>query len=201
MDYYYRDLIKPADRIYVGKVGNVVTFPGKNRFDVSWTYIDPSITHVRVYWNDRLDSTEYSLGPSDNFSAKVRIEGIPEGNHILNLVTFDKNGNRSLAVEALAGSYGQNFQDAIRNRVVSKVETKAGVVSVLWIEDLSATLVETELIYTSTANVEKTILIPKNVNKTDITDLYRTKEIRFRSRHLPQPSAIDSFYTEFEVIK
>src|SRR3546814_13698180 len=56
-DYYYKDFLETATRLYVGKVDSVKVHPGRNRIQLSWLLSpDHSVQNTRAYWNNNRES-------------------------------------------------------------------------------------------------------------------------------------------------
>src|SRR5690606_4493194 len=56
-DYFYKEFLEGGEIVYVGKADSVKFHPGDNRAKLSWIITDPNINKMKVYWNNRLDST------------------------------------------------------------------------------------------------------------------------------------------------
>src|SRR5690606_35636168 len=99
MDHYYSEFAKLGDRVYVGKLDSVWLYSGYNRVKLAWeSPSDPSINRVVIYWNAYRDSVEYTADNSVD-TGGILIEGLSEGLMTLNAITYDRQGNRSLARE------------------------------------------------------------------------------------------------------
>lgn len=198
MDHYYKDLIELGDRIYVGKLNAVRAYTGYERLKLEWDHpSDPSITKVVVYWNDRSDSVVYLMDRNASMGSVV-IEGLSEEQYIFNAIAFDEIGNHSLPTEITARIYGEMFQQTLRNRVVESVSVSSESVTINWYEEFSETMLHTELRYTDTNGNLQEITISKDSEQTVIHDIDRNIPISHRSVFIPEPLALDQFFTEFE---
>ncbi|NGF55231.1 hypothetical protein G5B00_01785 [Parapedobacter sp. SGR-10] len=198
MDYYYKDLVELGDRIYVGKLNNIRAYVGYERLKLEWDHpSDPSITKVVVYWNDRSDSVVYLMDKTEDVGA-VLIEGLSEEQYVFNAITYDEKGNRSLPTEITARAYGEMFQQTLRNRVIESTSVSSGSVTINWYEEFSETMLHTELRYTDINGNIQEISIPKDSEQTVINDIDMDIPISYRSVFIPEPLALDQFYTEFD---
>ncbi|MCO5286569.1 MAG: DUF4998 domain-containing protein [Chitinophagaceae bacterium] len=198
MDYYYKDLVHIKD--YVGKVDSVWINPGNNRVKVNWiSPKDPTAQKVIVFWNNNRDSVIAPISKSADTSF-VLIEGLTEGEYLLNVVTQDTEGNRSLPVELSTSVYGNNFQNSLRGRSRDHVVIFKDSVVVYWNESVSGSLVGVRMNYQNKDGEEVTILIPAAESRSVIPDMDVNKPVLLQSLFLPVAQALDTFYTSLESV-
>src|SRR5690554_6481125 len=139
MDHYYKDLIELGDRVYAGKVTDVLVRPGQHRVRLVWNNpSDPSVTRVIAYWNNYRDSVGVDINRSGTQDSLL-IDNLDEERYVVNMVTMDAAGNRSLPVELTAQAYGDRYQETLRNRVISNVAMFTDSVTVFWNEEFQET--------------------------------------------------------------
>lgn len=196
MDYYYKDLITQADRVYTGKADSVWAMPGKERMKIAWIVpADPVAEQIRVFWNNGLDSVTTELGnPGD--TGQVIIDGLQEIRYTFNVVTLGSDGNRSLPVELTADVYGDKFQATLRNRVLRQASLTPDSTILSWFEEFSETMIRTDMFYQDKAGDKQMISLLPTVTDTVLKDIDPTKEITFQSFFLPDSMAIDTFSSE-----
>ncbi|NGM90598.1 hypothetical protein G5B35_25185, partial [Parapusillimonas sp. SGNA-6] len=100
--------------------------------------------------------------------------------------------------EITARAYGEMFQQTLRNRVIESTSVSSGSVTINWYEEFSETMLHTELRYTDINGNIQEISIPKDSEQTVINDIDMDIPISYRSVFIPEPLALDQFYTEFD---
>ncbi|HWK57715.1 MAG TPA: DUF4998 domain-containing protein [Parapedobacter sp.] len=200
-DEAYKEYIKDGETIYLGKAHSVQAAPGNNRLKLSWWLTaDPQVVSAKVFWNDRRDSLEI---PIDNNGEpqelSVLIDDLEERIYSFEIFTYDNRGNRSLRVEALGEAFGDTYTNGLVNRVLGNIELVDGKIYLSW-EALPGnsqigTPVGVELHYTDLAGNEKQLKIEMTEAETVLSDIKLGSELRYRTMFLPDPLAIDTFYS------
>lgn len=196
MDYYYKDLVKKADRVYTGKTDSVWTMPGRERMQIAWIApADPVAQQVRIFWNNGQDSITAEVG-SHGDTGKVIIPNLEEMRYTFNVITLGTDGNHSLPVELTDEVYGERFQSTLRNRVLRQASLTPDSIILSWFEEFSETMVHTDVYYQSLSGETKKIRMLPSENDTTLYDMDPNQEITFQSYFLPDSAAIDTFTTE-----
>ncbi|HMR18870.1 MAG TPA: DUF4998 domain-containing protein, partial [Sphingobacterium sp.] len=127
------------------------------------------------------------------FSAVV--ENLGEQSHLINVVSIDRYNNRSLPYEISGNAYGDNFQASVSNRGIRNKTMNNGELTIQWsVSPERATV--SELQYLNQAGIPVTKLVYPSESITHITDV--ASDVRYRTLFLPEPDALDTFYTEFQ---
>lgn len=199
MDHYYKDLILLGDRQYAGKPVDVEARAGRDRTQIVWSNpSDPAVSHAIVFWNNYRDSVLVTLDrttPKDSV-----VIDLAEGQYVVNVVTQDEAGNRSLPVEITASSYGDLYQETLRNRVVSNVELLTDSVNVIWNEEFQETMISTELSYIDLDGQTRHVQFAKDSQLVGLAAIDLSKPVSVQGIFLPEPSAIDTFRSEVELL-
>src|SRR3546814_259268 len=126
-DYYYKDFLETATRLYVGKVDSVKVHPGRNRIKLSWLPSpDQSVQNTRVYWNNNRDSVVQRVKRVPGVdSSEIIINGLMEGNYAFTIFTYDDKNNKSVGVEVFGRAYGSTYESKLSNRVIEGVNADA----------------------------------------------------------------------------
>lgn len=194
----FKKYVEDGEISYVGKLDSVQVFSGKERVRLYGLFrADPKVEKVRVYWNDRKDSIDYSVDVAGGDRYFDEILPVEEGIRSFVFVTYDAKGNKSVPVTAIGRSYGDRYQNTLRNRLVSSAVDDGGVVRINWVAmDLSAGPVGTELMYASDTG-PKRLVVPIDQEVTELDDLNNdATTFSFRTLFLPQAASIDTFYTD-----
>jgi len=197
MNDLHQGYLDEGEIIYAAKVDSVASHAGKARIQLEMFIVSQRIDKLRVYWNDKNDSVDVTVGNQIG-TKKIMLENLQEKNYIFQLISFDKFGNPSLPFEATGKVYGSNFQSTLTNRVIkSKTAVVSGKTTITW----SGTVdkgVRCDLTYLNLDNVSVSKKIPMSELSTVISDF--KSDMKYRTLFLPEPTAIDTFYTDYKSI-
>lgn len=206
MDEYKDKYASGGSIIYPGKMDSVKVFSGKNRVLITGLFTsDPKITKYRVFWNSRQDSVEVAVKRTGGVdTAKLFISNLPEGVMSFEIRTYDDQGHISVPVNIAGNVYGSLYQSSLTNRGVAKAEIqKDGSALINWVDvNSDAGLVSMRIKYTDIASKQHDTLI-KSLPTGLSTSLPNFKIgsvnlFNYRTAFLPNPTAIDTFYTDFQ---
>lgn len=200
MDSSYSEFIQGGSRIYPGRIMEIKTSPGRNRLALSWLLpTDPKVKKVRIYWNNRMDSTELSVG-SNELSQRmaVTIPDLAEGKHNFEIYTYDIEGNQSVKTEAIGEAYGSVYERSLLSREIKKTGlTINNAAFIDWQGEAESQVWDIEIRYTDISGATRTVFAP--ARSQVVLDDYKTlSNFEYRTRYLPSPSAIDTFVTVFQ---
>ena len=189
--------LKEGEIIYAAMVDSASIGAGEKRVKIEMRIKSIRIQTVRIYWNDKTDSTDVNIDNKSGFFSRM-IENLQERNYIFNLVSFDKYGNQSLSYELSGRALGELYRGAMINRVISKIETNAGKTVLTWGDfDVSSDARFNEIKYTSTANEETIREAPISEGKTEISDMKNGSIVEYRTAYVPDDMEVDIFYTDW----
>ena len=197
MNDLHQPYLDEGEIIYAAKVDSVAPGAGNTRIQLQMFIISQRIEKVRIFWNDYKDSTDVAVANQIGVKTKM-LNNMAEKSYIFQFVSLDKFGHRSLPFETVGKVYGPNFQSTLTNRVI-KSQTKLvnGNVTIEW----SGTVdkgVRCDLMYTNTANQQVTRKVPMTEITTILKDV--SKDMKYNTLFLPEPTAIDTFYTSFRPV-
>ncbi|MCC8407443.1 DUF5013 domain-containing protein [Mucilaginibacter sp. UR6-1] len=184
--------------IYTGKLDSVKFLSGNQRIRLkAMLKADPKLTKVKVLWNGGKDSIVYDVDMQAEPREFIRTFPMEEGIKNFVVYTYDAAGNQSVAVNAVGQVYGPRYQNGLNNRVVSSASSLVDTTKIDWLPiDLSAGPIATEVTYLSKTGIKK-VLTPIAQERTIIGDLDASAAtISYRTLFKPQPTSIDTFYTE-----
>lgn len=195
----HQPFIEGGELVYAPKLDSVSVVAGKNRVSLSmWYYNGHNLKETVIYWNSQQDSLVVDLGPfaikSGLDSIDVIVPDLPENAYSFYLQNTDGNGNRSVLTTAFGSVYGSDFQSLITNRRIREIRPQEEGFEISWLA-ADETLIFTELRYVDSATGrEKVVRMPA---QSTSTYAIRTKDNQFsyRSLYIPEPQAIDTFYT------
>src|SRR5690606_113567 len=123
-----------------------------------------------------------------------------EKNYTFELVTTNAElGNRGIPLEVNTRVYGENFQESLLNRKVQFAIREAinSPLRISW-HGAVENSVGINIIYQNNLGAEVNMTIPAEESLTVLPD-YK-EGLRFRTVFLPEPTAVDEFYTGFRDI-
>jgi hypothetical protein len=200
MDSTYEKFIKGGAIVYPGKVDTVMAFAGKKRVLLRWAAPkDQNITAYKAFWNFGNDSVYISVASRQTAdSVEISIDSLEEGAYNFTVYSYDKDNHKSVGESVIASAYGSIFSSSIVNRAIRtfKKDAAASSVSTTWV-GLDPKCIGTEWNYTRKNGLPGVFFSPIGDN-TVITDCNTSRPVLYRSLFLPEPDAIDIFYTEFK---
>jgi hypothetical protein len=198
--------LKDGERIYIGKVDSLKTFAGDQRVKLRFWASDPRAKTVGFYWYPDNDSmfTEIShTSPADSFEVYIggpsSTKTIQEGNYTLRVITRDDNNHFSVPSEKIINVYGDRFRSILTDRVLKTVAYKAAdaSLSLTFAGQTSDREIGVEISYTD-LNGDVVAVIQANKDLTAAVKLLQVdaeKTVSYRTLFLPEPLAVDTFYT------
>ncbi len=197
MNDLHQPYLDEGEIIYAAKVDSAAAFAGKNRIQFEMIIRSQRIETVRIFWNDYMDSLDVAIGNKTG-STKLMLENMAEKGYIFKLVSIDKYGNPSLPFEVTGKVYGDKFQTTVGNRsITSKTPLVGGVATINWAGPVDYGI-RCDLVYKNLDGVEVTRKVPMSAITTSFTDM--GSDLKYRTLFLPEPTAIDTFYTDFKAI-
>jgi len=203
MDEEYKEFLKPEIK-YVGAADSLRVLPGNERLVINFQLTDPSVTNVSFYWNNKSDSTRMNITMEKAREIiNAEIENLPEGTYSFDVITHDDRGNSSIKVTVTGKVYGDKFAEALLDTPVKgayvndKDNTK---VDVDW-GNPDETALGMEIKYTNSSDEEVFLYSPVVTPSMPVTILEDHKEgtdFIYRTLFLPEPLAIDTFYTDYK---
>ncbi|WP_164891073.1 DUF4998 domain-containing protein [Botryobacter ruber] len=186
----------------IDRVTSVKSCPGRNRVKLWWKLpADERVVKSKVTWNDETLSREIPVVAGKD-TLSIIIDNLIEGNHTFTIYVLDKGGKLSEKVNVNAQAYGSQYEAALQNRAIKKLnynaETSAAEID--W-ESAALGVVGAELEYTDAAAVAHTLFISPFSRSTTLDGFKTGESFRYRTLHMPNSSAIDTFYTAYETVE
>jgi hypothetical protein len=204
-DDTFKEITKGGTQTYPGKADSVKSFPGNERLKLSFLLIsDPKVNRASIFWNNGKDSLKIPITRTTGVDVVTATltkagNGITEGTYFFDIYTFDKYNNRSIKVQKLANVYGSRYQSSLLTRPIQLVTRTTNTVAIDWYNaGEGATAVE--LSYTNLLGVVKDIVVPVTASQTTISDFKIGTTLKYRTLFLPEPLAIDTFYTDYTTV-
>lgn len=182
--------------IYAAKVDSVSAHPGDGRVELEVFIKTQRIDYVRIYWNNKSEYKDLTVNSQPGvYNISFELDELA---YVFDLVSVDKYGNESLPFEVSAEVYGDNFRQVISNRLIRRADYDIinKKLSVAWGSAVNYGL-RNEIVYTNTSGKEVTRRVDFEEATTVISDWDSDTEFKYRTQSIPDPLAIDTFYTDY----
>lgn len=198
MDETYKEFLEGGPNIYVARVDSAKVFDGRERVKITWLkQTDPRAKYAKIYWANKSDSVKVNLDPSK--STETVIEGLTEGSYVFDIVVFDDKGRSSMKAEAIGNVYGTEYEKWLYNRLVKTAKVTGQKLDVTFANAKdTVTYIGSEIFYNNISDIECKVFMDKRKSTITIND-YKKPSFKYRSLYLPTPTAIDTFYSEFDI--
>lgn len=212
----YAEYLKDGEIVYPGKADSLTAFPGNGRIKLQWLIIsDPKIVKAAVYWHNQSDSLIIPIKKTSNVDTiKVNLPDLEEGLYTFDVYTYDKAGNRSIGSQVIGEVFGESYQRTISNRLIKSVAwldiVQQGNTPAFKGAEITWYGVNAQAIYVDIEYVKEDGTVVKlreePVRVSGRPPLFRettrlpncaaNSTIRYRTAFVPDPLAIDTFYTD-----
>jgi hypothetical protein len=189
MNSVNQEYIDRGETFYTGSVSYPQVFPGNGRVRFEW-YInsDPRIIQTVIYWetNEGVDSSVVAINRTQPGYMQVEAElNLPEGNYVFEFVTGDKDGHRSIPVEASVAIYGDRYISFLQNRDVSAIS----LAKITWATVTSEEILYTTLVYTDYTDAAhpalRTVRVENEAPETLLTGAKSGETVSVVTSYLP----------------
>lgn len=194
MDATYKEFIEDGPIVYIGKVDSLKAYAGRDRVMLEWQrLLDPRAKTAKIFWENRTKSVDVPL--TDNTKPmQFVVNDLAEGTYVFEVCTYDIYGNSSIMSEVPCVVYGDIYEKLLFNAKVKTAVLKDGVLTVTFTASQESTFIGSEITYTNTEGVSKTVSLKAPATVIKIND-FAGDRIIYRSIYLPEKTAIDQFYS------
>lgn len=199
-DHAYKDFIADGERIYIGKVNDLVGQSGNGRVKLSWNVFDSRTKKIKIIYNDNLDSVLLDVVKTTQVdNMEILLSGLEERTYTFKVFAIDDQGNQSVAQQIDCQSFGENYRSTLNNRLISGTTVSGPNVTITWVALSNDSPVEdTEIYYFEQDSANQgMVVLPKTARSIVLPNVDKSKGIQFRTRYYPTATAIDYFYTEY----
>lgn len=199
MNSAHEEYLERGEGIYTGVIDSLKAFPGNNRLKLSWEInADPRITQTVIYWNERADSVVVPVNrTTSGIIALDTTFNLPEKSYLIEIITRDDFGNKSLYVQKSVEVYGNKYIALLKNRMINSFNAISPnkTITLNWrlMEDLRMqyTLVQ----YTDHTDplhpVAQSVKVENKEVKTVLSGIQAGDKITITSSFLPTKEALD----------
>lgn len=200
----YKQYTTNGEIIYSGKIDSVTAYSGYKRVRIAGVLTaDPKVKTIKIFWNNNQDSIAFDANTSVVNGAFDQAFPVTEGLVNFTLFTYDAAGNKSVPVYTSATIYGDTYQNALQNRLISNAQMQTnGDAKIDW-ADVNANdgVIGMQIRYTDVANEvhDTTIVSSSPTGLVSALPNYKPGiKFQYRTLYKPTTTAIDTFYTAFQ---
>jgi hypothetical protein len=198
----WKKYVEDGEISYTGKLDSLRIYSGKNRVKIEGLFIsDPKVVECRVYWNSRNDSVSIPVVRTQNTDTlRLLLENMKENVHNFEVVTFDKEGNKSITVYGIGTVYGERYQQSLFNRPIVNNSLKAydnTFTATFGNVDRTLGIFATEISYVDTEGITRTKRIDIDDKDVAFENVKIDERMTLRSLYLPDTLSLDTFYTSY----
>lgn len=180
--------------IYGAKLDSALVYPGNNRLQLDLFVSAQHVKTAVIYWNNNQDSTAVDLGEEPGVYSVI-ISDLPEQNYVFNIVDYDTWGNKSLALEVLGKTYGENYRSELGNQRYTSLSysSETHELRIVWATILDG-MVGKKLTYTDVDGNVQTVDLDLEESTTTISDV--AGNVSYYCIFKPTDDAIDEFASD-----
>ena len=204
-DAYKDKYLQTGSISYPGIIDSVTVLSGKNRVMLKGLIVaDPKLVKYRVFWNSRNDSIEGLLHPTGKVDPFIAtINNLVEGSLTFEIRTYDKDGNISVPVIATGNVYGEIYRSSLTTRGIAKAEVQPDNSALINWADVNADagVVGMQVKFTDNSGINHDTLLLSTTSglSSSLPDFKSGTSINYRTAFLPNKTAIDTFYTDYQI--
>jgi len=200
----YKQYTANGEAIYSGRIDSVKAYSGYKRVRIAGLMTaDPKVTTIKIFWNNNADSIAFDASTSVVNGRFDKTFPATEGITNFTIYTYDAAGNRSVPIYTSATIYGDNYQNALQNRLISNAQMQLnGDAKIDWADvNANAGVIGMQIKYTDMNNKahDTTIVSSSATGLASTLPKYKPGiKFQYRTLYKPTETAIDTFYTAFE---
>lgn len=200
MDSTYKEFLSSSDISYPGKVDSITAHSGKERIRLRMKVsTDPSVVSGTVYWNGLSEKKEFTIDSNSKGKfIEIEVDDLEEyfEKYFFQVYTYNKEGIKSIPVEASCMVYGEKFRKGIVPRFITSKKLVGTKFTINWGRPSSRFFdVAVHLTYLATDGTKKTVEVSGDSNTTQLLDFAGTSFV-YVTDVLPEENGIDRFSTD-----
>ncbi len=189
-------LDKYGERVYAGRIDDLISYAGYDRAKLRVLITTQRAVRMHLTWSEDGAAT-YDI-PADAVETGYFeiVMDLPENDYIMKVVTEDAAGNKSISLEFSVSTYGDLYASTLLPRILKTAayDDTTGELTLDWYAMPGGALY-VEVSYTDTAGNAATVEVPASENSNVITDADITKPVIYKTAYVPEPDAIDIFFS------
>lgn len=201
MNSTYKDFVKDGAVVYPGKADSLKALPGRERLELFWTLSDPRVNNCRIFWNQGKDSMDVPVRQVAGMDTiRVTIDNLQEDVYTFSVYSYNKDGYVSVAAEVVGRVFGDRYGSLLVNRFLHDMAVAEGRLVLGWSSPDEGTIGE-EISYTDRSGLRRQMFIPVHDSTAAIDNIKPGSSFQYSTLYLPDPLAIDTFYSPSQTIE
>jgi len=202
MDATYREFLESGEITYPGKADSVKAYSGDYRVKLTWLLLaDPTVVRSKVFWNNRKDSVDVNYTRTTGVDTiSTILANLEERAYTFEIYNYDLQNNVSVKAEVLGTVYGDNYRNALLNRVIRNLSYGDGGLHIQW-EMAEETSLGVNITFQDSEGQTKTVFVPSEESVSVLEDIDIDQSISYQTLFLPDTTAIDTFKAVSEIIE
>jgi hypothetical protein len=203
MNELHDKYLKDGETIYIAKFDSMYLYPGRERVMMKYWLSDPKAKKCVIKWALGNDSIikDIDVTPLDK-PGYLFIENLNEGSVSFDIINRDKEFKFASVKDSYTLTvYGDNFQATLLNVSIKnlKYSSSKSELRYTWAGDYDNTI-GYQLKYTDKMGTPIDTLLSV-VNRNVVLKQFPSGgSFEYRTLYLPEPTAIDTFYTDYRKV-
>lgn len=209
-----QDYLDKGETIYVGKLDSLKAFSGRNKIKIEGQMLY-GVNQVKciINWRDpislEMDSREFPIvREKAGETFEFLLDNLEEGQYDFSVVTYDKEDNQSIPTRVSAYSYGERYQENLRNRIIRNLTPSQELNEqnqLEWVANIEWNISRGDGIIRCSAEYElengefATVSIPVEDNITRLKNFKSGGMFRYYTEFMPDEESLDIFTTNDKI--
>jgi hypothetical protein len=192
-----------GETIYIAKFDSMYLYPGRERVMLEYWLSDPKAKKCEIKWALGNDSIikDIHITPL-NQPDYLFIDNLNEGSISFDIINRDQNFKYASVKDSYTLTvYGDNFQATLINVAIRNLKYNAtkSEVSYTWSGNYDNTI-GYQLKYTDKMGASIDTILPIANRNIVLKQFPPNGSFEYRTLYLPEPTAIDTFYTDYRKV-
>ena len=164
-------------------------YAGKNRAKFEFKTPAESKTGKVFFGNGKFDL----FTVSDSATQSIIIDGLPEGEQTLRVVTFNADGIISNPKAVVVKVYGNNYKNGLTSRALINQSTISPTSVEIYFGQADEGEVEVRVVFTNTSGAKDSVIMSSTQTSVVVNNINLNEKYDYYSVYKPEPEAIDMF--------
>ena len=190
----YDEFVKGGEHVYRAVAKDLIGRSGNKSAKLSWKLTHPYLVDKCIICNGNQLIAELPIEYKDTVKMEYTLKGLTENAYTFSVYSVDKDGNKSIKSDVIVDVYGDKYIRTLRtNREIKDVLRADDGSICIYLNSLSSVKnIATNIIYTTSNNLKKTIRV-ENKQNIIITDVLNNSDYSLEDLWLPNSTAFEEF--------
>lgn len=192
--------VDTSETIAVAKADSIVVHGGNERIEITWRLqSDANVHSYKVSWyrNNKSDFIEKEIQKANGRHVlHVMFDKMEEGDYYFEIRMYDEQGNVSPKATVTGKVYGSSYRSSLQKCTFSNIKRIGDDIEVRGLPTPD-NFIGVEVRYQNANGDSIVHFTPVASGLDTIEGLPTNQPFRYRSAYLPEPTAIDTFYSGY----